>query len=820
MGEGIDGFSVGTRNVFLEIGRMVYARHGSATSAKGHIGLSNAAGTPRIIKFNTHGGTTGAGNANAISDCNNLRQLLVKFAVSAKLPGEKLREIYKELDLMTADNSQPKSLLERSAVAKVVEIIGGKEVWKDVEASYSKSKYKSTGDVTYDAVAQGQGPTNNAKELEQLKDLDVHYFGMSVGVVMAEIGLHQTLNELGMGEDGERGRAIDDLVNRTLKDESAVSLLLLNARSLRTATEGEFDGAVKKSLLRIVVANVPKQDRAAFLAESGKFAEKFGLTKDELSRLALDADLLDLCGAKAGSFGVDNPADMKAAVLQQLLKQDLRGTKGDVASVSETITFGSVRMKAKLPKYALAALKDVLGVGQPKNGDFVSFDAGTCLAKVLAKATKDQDVMSDKSRRKKFLALAERLGSTPEEVGANYVNEFKRKDVYPDFAAFLDNPPPKLDEKQRQAIANVYANDLKTSYSKLIADHEEKENQSGFEEQFVRKMASDLAVQTFTLNGKEVPKSSLAVPKSIKIGKHGSAAANFNNDNIDVTTVSGHFSLSSDALQLLAGIEKMIPDYKTRFLLTRAMGMNSPIAGLVGNPESFPLFGYTAEQYVSLVSNSENNNKCFVSTMLDSSSLRYDLSVVKGDDGDYAVLKSYVNASPPLDTICGANVAQMSGGKSVALTQNWMEVTVKVKIGQDLPGDTPPEFTTEVRQLGDTNPFKKQDALKNILAFVKEADAHGNSGSYYMKLSDDGTGLVNAGKRNIFRGKKAKAENDRVHARLKSYITTYYGGEDKIPDNVRDMMTDFTGGHPLSASRISKIWKAMNAQRPQENQEA
>ena len=818
MGEGIDNLSVGTRNAFLEIGRMVYARHGGVTDAKGHIGLSDDEGTLRIIKFNTHGGSTGEGNANAIKDCNNLRQMLVSIANSANLSSATRQEIKKELGLPTKRNEKaPTALLKRSTVAKVVEMIGGKEVWKDVKASYNTSQYKSTRDTSYETVSQDRASTNNSKEIGRLEDVDVQSFGTSVDKGMAEIGFQQVLEELGIGANDEKRAAIDDLVNRTLKDKGAVGLLLLNASSLRTLAAGALDDAVRKSLLRIVVANVPKQDREAFLAEDGTFARGFALSKDDLSRLALDAHLLDLCGENAGLFGVDNPAEMKAAVLQRLLEQDLCGTNDDVAFAREVITFGSERIKVKLPKYGIAALKAALGVDQAKKGSILGISNADRLHQFLTAFAKDPNALktkiADEPKRKEFLALVKRLGSTPEEVAANFTKELSRKKdgnyVYPNYIPFLN--PHQLSEEELRNFGKAYSEELARVYGKY-ADKEE--SRTGFDGQFIRRLTSEDEVRKYTLNGKDVAASSLTSPKAFKLGdsEASDATISLGDDKIVVKTGEGKGAepLAPGALKLCADIEKMVPDPAVRFLLTTAMGMNTPFKTKFNKPANGSYLGLTEEQCMGLF---QQQSGSLAPTVVDGQSHRCDLSVVTENDGDYAVLKSYVNASPALNQF--GHAPMMGAADSVTLAQNWIEVTVRVKLGQNLPEGQTPVFSTEVRQLG-ASPFEKQDAFRNIMMFVKEAEAHGNSGDYYVKLSDDEAGLVDAGKRNIFRGLKAKAENDLVHARLKSYITTYYGGEDKIPAYVRREMTNFTGGHPLSASRIGKIWNAMKGFRKAE----
>lgn len=131
------------RSVICEVARMSYGSRKGVAGGTGHIGLLDGDGRTRIVKFDTHGGTSSSDKAKESSD--KLRNLLAKITKESGLsPAEKNRIL--ELLLMDKKNAKnaDKPLLERKITAKVVEKLGGFGVWKQagagVKSGYSSSK--------------------------------------------------------------------------------------------------------------------------------------------------------------------------------------------------------------------------------------------------------------------------------------------------------------------------------------------------------------------------------------------------------------------------------------------------------------------------------------------------------------------------------------------------------------------------------------------------------------------------------------------------------------------------------------------------------
>ena len=781
---GLEKLSVGARSALLEIGRMAYGSREGAKGGKGHIGLLNADGQPRVIKFDTHGGATGGDSA--VQSGNDMRKLLVTISQGAGLPSGTLKEIRKALGLPPNGDigaEPPTGLLDRAATAKVVELIGGKEIWKEVEASFDKSEYKSRGDTSFESVAnQPVGEdTNNAKTLEKVETVTAETLEGRFE------DLERLLEKLAGECPGMNLAAARRLLRRTLTDGDAINAMLVNLGSLKAATEDDLSVALVKMLVNIAVANHGDADVNAmlkFLNLSLLGESRPGLTFAYCAGVKLNAELLDWCGKNAAVFGVENADDMKAAVLQRLFEQDLRGASPDYTVATEKITFGDKTIEVKGTRNGLDALKAALGVDQPKKGAFT--------------------VLSGSGRATNFRKEFDRTRIV-ERDGVKYTDE-----VYPAYRKFLNPQRIRNTADLAQKITDRCMEDFRKRYEgqTLAQGH-------GFEDEFLREMTSSDKVGVYTIDGKPVPTSRLVRPKSLPLGD--TDAIKDGSSTYRVKTAEGSAQdVSADSLTLMAAIEKLVPDAQTRFLLTMIIGQNEPVAGLIkDDPAAFGISKRDAENVLA----AQTGTGCRVTELLDASTRRFDLSVEHGRDGDYAVVKEYVNVSPTFGSIDGVKADSTNGGAGISLAENWVEVTFKIRMGGENAGNllieenAAPTLTTSVRQLG-VDPLAKRTARENIMQFVAEAKAHGNQAGYYLKLSADGIGLTSAGSRNIFRGSVSRTENNEVRARLKNLITAYYGSKYAIPPLVQQAMTNFTGeGNPLSAERVDKIWRAMEVDR-------
>lgn len=149
---GYEHLSVGVRETLVEIARMAYGLHEGEAGGRGHLGVLNGPDGPRIIKFNTHRGTE-TGDASAIASSNALRAMLADIANGAGLDAAAIAAIRQKLGLASEPGQMAeRSLLSRTVVADVVGMIGGRAVWNEVKATYTKAAYRSDDDTSFATV--------------------------------------------------------------------------------------------------------------------------------------------------------------------------------------------------------------------------------------------------------------------------------------------------------------------------------------------------------------------------------------------------------------------------------------------------------------------------------------------------------------------------------------------------------------------------------------------------------------------------------------------------------------------------------------------
>lgn len=160
-----------SKATIFEVARMSYGKYEGEKGGRGHIGLLDPGENRplRIVKFDTHGGTSNEAAARRSS--NDLRQKLMDIAVEAKLQDDVLTDIRQLLDLdrpaQEGEAQQPTNLLDRSIAAQVVEKIAGKRVWS---LSHAKERaangYASAKQTAFSRVSGANEDTSNVKTID------------------------------------------------------------------------------------------------------------------------------------------------------------------------------------------------------------------------------------------------------------------------------------------------------------------------------------------------------------------------------------------------------------------------------------------------------------------------------------------------------------------------------------------------------------------------------------------------------------------------------------------------------------------------------
>ena len=172
-----------SKATIFEVARMSYGKHEGEKGGRGHMGLLQGSnGALRVIKFDTHGGTST--EADALASSNNLRTKLMAVAEEARLSGDVLTDIRRLLDLPAHQEGarQPTNLLDRSIAAQVVEKIAGARVWS---LSHAKDRgangYASAWHAMFRHVSGVREDTSNVKTVNENNRLN--NFGPDGGTV-------------------------------------------------------------------------------------------------------------------------------------------------------------------------------------------------------------------------------------------------------------------------------------------------------------------------------------------------------------------------------------------------------------------------------------------------------------------------------------------------------------------------------------------------------------------------------------------------------------------------------------------------------------
>lgn len=170
----LNGLGKFDKDMVLEVARMSYGTSKAAAGGTGHIGLLNPSGTGaggkcRVVKFDTHGGSSSCHEAKTSS--NNLREELARITKESYL-SKPAKDFILKLLLMDEKNAKKadKPLLERKIAAKVVEGLAGHSVWKLAKAGQSgyATKAVRTGKADFVKVVAGaRGDTANVRTLKE-----------------------------------------------------------------------------------------------------------------------------------------------------------------------------------------------------------------------------------------------------------------------------------------------------------------------------------------------------------------------------------------------------------------------------------------------------------------------------------------------------------------------------------------------------------------------------------------------------------------------------------------------------------------------------
>ena len=145
-----------------EIARMAYGSSEKTEGGRGNMGLiKDAQGRTRVIKYNTHFGTSGKGwdIAAQLEATTQLRKTLLEIAGQKSPCKETLDEI-REMLGVGPDGAMPKDLLDRKVVAKVVQRID-KDIWEHALAGVDIKGYSSKKRKTDFATVRAENQTAN-----------------------------------------------------------------------------------------------------------------------------------------------------------------------------------------------------------------------------------------------------------------------------------------------------------------------------------------------------------------------------------------------------------------------------------------------------------------------------------------------------------------------------------------------------------------------------------------------------------------------------------------------------------------------------------
>ena len=224
--------SVNDVNSLKEIASYAYGSrwYEGTKGGKGHMGILNRDGELRVIKFDTHGSNSGVSSelmSAAMKSSQSLREYLCKMANKAGL----LDDAKKNEILATLGESN-KSLLTRSAVAKVVKLID-----RNIFDSIAQDSNRNLGAYSTRNIAD-----TSLEAVERMDDRDNILFG---GKITLDEGEHNNNLQDGEGdlEDNKENLIREDKKDRKgdLKDckENLIREDKINAREDKIKVSAE-----------------------------------------------------------------------------------------------------------------------------------------------------------------------------------------------------------------------------------------------------------------------------------------------------------------------------------------------------------------------------------------------------------------------------------------------------------------------------------------------------------------------------------------------------------------------------------------------------
>ena len=768
----MSGLSVAAKNILREIACMSYGSREGTKGGRGNLGiLTLSDGKIRIVKFNTHGEKSG-GDA-AITSSDRLRTLLHDLSLEANLDEGAQRRIEGLLQVARDGTLRSgRKLLDRTIAASVVELIAGKDIWKEVLAVYRKDKYTSASKTDFDIVKVGED-TANARTLGAV--------GRHTAEKIGELREGAVFPFYGKCDASGPYDKICGLMKRVIPPAGTFT----NALAKMSCSSEELKALMGRCALRLQAVKY----RACHTAE-----ETAAFVKGRLERCApgstAEEILSDLDGVL--KFCVDNGGGEDGLLvdcLREMMLAELTGSGASDDIHTTQVSFNGVVRDCTGSANALKALKTVLGKSEEQPKDIPS--ARPRLRTIAPDGNLSGDVAEKVHERLcKLLADGQpiadrvsRLGGSPAEIKESIRRNLEQdKDLMP--------RPANIGK----LVENLGAEARKSQKKDVVG------NAVGFHKEFLRKMGSSDVLGKYTVNGKPVPVGEAevqALEGKAETSKPGRVRVTYSNDGKGGLA----HEVSKDALAFMRQLEQLVPDPKKRHFLTMLMGMESPSAMMAFQRPRMFGYPFDSEGVFGMIGRG-------YSEMSDADDSRYDLTV----EGDALVLRERINVSPSLGRLLlpgGEDVTLGQGGKNkpIPVLSNWYEITTRIDLSKPVDADGIPVFSQTVVS-------EKTIAYENMEMFARTADEHQEAGDFYVRLSADGTRLESAGQRNILRGSASEAENNRVRDFLKGCIIAYYGSEAGIPAEVKAQMTNFNGGgHPLSAKRIGLIWNAIQLNR-------
>ena len=406
---GMINLSTEAQAILMEIAKMSYGTREGASGGKGHMGILNIGGKTQIVKFDTTGGTSRS--AEAAQSCNELRKLLLLLAKGANLSSSLLADIRRNLGINnTGAVVAGKPLLNRTAVANVVEKIAGPSIWQQVQGTFNRAEYKSAKGNTFESVKAasqvGRGRnvvTNNAKI--------VNAVSANGRETLARVVNQELDSFLGFSARCGVGEAACGKAYKALFGEAFLSRLETSGK-LSLVTEHELTALVRRAAARLLAVYNPS-------AEAGLAEVRTYLGEEEFAKSGIENDLSLFAWSRAQNVrcGGTEESDLAAAVLRRVFEHELFSVSNGPVE-TRSVTFREEHrdetQQVRGSKAALAALEDALVDLQTAGRNGEKMDFGTARTRCAKIKVSGENAAADKQAVLDLLGVAEdaRLDTT------------------------------------------------------------------------------------------------------------------------------------------------------------------------------------------------------------------------------------------------------------------------------------------------------------------------------------------------------------------------------------------------------------------------